>query len=132
MSAVSFYKVSDTSFCAEALLDGRRITVNLSGSADANAAAHLQLMLARTQLQARRQPTEEVVVDFRRLEFMVSSCFKNLLSWINGVRDARGEEQYRIRFLSDSKYLWQRRSLRSLQALSNELVSIEFEIHFAE
>ena len=132
MSAVSFYKVSDTSFCAEALLDGRRITVNLSGSADANAAAHLQLMLARTQLQARRQPTEEVVVDFRRLEFMVSSCFKNLLSWINGVRDAKGEEQYRIRFLSDSKYLWQRRSLRSLQALSHELVSIEFEIHFAE
>jgi hypothetical protein len=132
MSAVSFYKVTDTSFCAEALLDGRRITVNLSGSADANAAAHLQLMLARTQLQARRQPTEEVVVDFRRLEFMVSSCFKNLLSWINGVRDAKGEEQYRIRFLSDSKYLWQRRSLRSLQALSNELVSIEFEIHFAE
>jgi len=132
MSAVSFYKVADTSFCAEALLDGRRITVNLSGSADANAAAHLQLMLARTQLQARRQPTEEVVVDFRRLEFMVSSCFKNLLSWINGVRDAKGEEQYRIRFLSDSKYLWQRRSLRSLQALSNELVSIEFEIHFAE
>jgi hypothetical protein len=132
MSAASFYKVTDTSFCAEALLDGRRITVNLSGSADANAAAHLQLMLARTQLQARRQPTEEVVVDFRRLEFMVSSCFKNLLSWINGVRDAKGEEQYRIRFLSDSKYLWQRRSLRSLQALSNELVSIEFEIHFAE
>jgi hypothetical protein len=132
MTAVSFYKVTDTSFCAEALLDGRRITVNLSGSADANAAAHLQLMLARTQLQARRQPTEEVVVDFRRLEFMVSSCFKNLLSWINGVRDAKGEEQYRIRFLSDSKYLWQRRSLRSLQALSNELVSIEFEIHFAE
>jgi hypothetical protein len=63
---------------------------------------------------------------------MVSSCFKSLLSWINGVREAERADQYRIRFLSDSKYMWQRRSLRSLQALSHELVSIEFEINFAD
>jgi hypothetical protein len=132
MSTVSFYKVNDSAFSAEALLDGNRITVNLTGSADSNAAAHLQLMLNRMQMQTRRQPTEEVVVDFRQLDFMVSSCFKSLLSWINTVSDSAEQDQYRIRFLSDSKYVWQRRSLRSLQALSHELVSIEFEINFAE
>jgi hypothetical protein len=131
VNTISLYKITDTAFRAEAISDGRRITLNLCGIADAMAASHLQLMLARLQRHTRRQSTDEVVVDFRELEFMVSSCFKNLLTWITGVREAE-DNRYRIRFLSDSKYLWQRRSLRSLQGLGREIVSIEFEINFAE
>jgi hypothetical protein len=127
MSPVAIHGITEGGFKAEALSDGNRLTLILSGSADASAAPHLQLMIHHIRLQARRQPTEAVVVDFRRLEFMVSSCFKCLLTWINEVRDADTAAQYRIRFVSDGKYRWQLQSLRSLQAFSRGLVSIESE-----
>jgi hypothetical protein len=128
-----FYKVDDAGFHADAFLDGpERIRVNLEGSADALAASHLQLILTRVHLETRRHGTKEVVVDFRNLEFMVSSCLKGFLTWITKVRDAEEATRYHIRFLSDSKYLWQRRSLPSLQAFAQKLVSIEFEIKFAD
>ena len=132
MPAVSFYNVTDAGFRGEAFWDGEQIGLRLSGTADAMAASHLQLMLARLQLEARRHTTRQVTVDFRELEFMVSSCFKSFVTWINKARELEPQSRYRIRFLSDSRFLWQRRSLRALQAFSQEMVSIEFDIKFVE
>jgi hypothetical protein len=131
-SGTALYSVNDAHFHAEAFLTGPRIVLNLAGSADATAASHLQLIIARVQLESRRHSTQEVTVDFRDLEFMVSSCFKSLLTWINRVKEAEAAGRYRIRFLSDPRHQWQKRSLRSLQAFSQDLVSIEFDIEFAD
>jgi hypothetical protein len=127
-----FYKVDDAGFRAEVFLERQRIRVNLAGSADAMAASHLQLILTRVHLETRRHAVQEVVVDFRPLEFMVSSCFKSFLGWIMKVRDCEASAQYPIRFLSDPKHLWQRRSLPSLQAFAQKLVSIDFDILFVD
>ena len=128
----AFYTVDHAGFKAEAYAERKIIVLTLAGSADAIAASHVQLMLTRLHLEARRHGTQEVTVDFRLLEFMVSSCFKGFLTWITKVRDLDEPSRYRIRFLSDAKHLWQRRSLPSLQAFSRQLVTIEFDIKFTE
>ena len=65
-----------------------------------------------------------VNVDFRRLTFMNSSCFKDFVVWLSNVRGRAAGEQYRLRFLSNPKVRWQRASLSSLSCFAVDLVEI--------
>jgi hypothetical protein len=72
-----------------------------------------------------RLQVREVAIDLHQLEFMNSSCFKNVVSWLNRVQELPTTAQYYVRFLSNPALLWQRRSLHALQCFANELVRIE-------
>jgi hypothetical protein len=75
--------------------------------------------------EAVRLSASKVIVDFRELEFMNSSCFKIFVAWLAQVRDLEATQQYRIHLLSNPNLLWQRRSLAALSCFAVDLVAIE-------
>jgi len=125
VSDLNLPTVSQGDFAIEAERDGQAIVVRFIGNADLRAREPLQNMLVALHAEAVRAGTQKVVVDFHRLEFMNSSCFKSFVSWIGEVHDLSAEQQYRIHFLSNPEMLWQRRSLHALRCFAVDLITIE-------
>ena len=100
------------------------LIAKLSGTADLRVTDSVEAILTRVHQTAIELAISEVQMDLRDLEFMNSSCFKSFVSWISDVSDMP-QGQYRIRFLSNPKMLWQRRSLHALSCFAAELVTIE-------
>jgi hypothetical protein len=113
------------SFAATSAFDGRAITLRLAGNADLGVQDQLETLLPRLHSEALRVAAPEVVIDFTRLEFMNSSCFRNFVTWLSDVKDLPPERQYRIRLVANDTILWQRRSLHALRCFADELVTIE-------
>jgi hypothetical protein len=112
-------------FAVEATLQDRAIVARFTGNADLRARETLEKFLVGLHAEAQRVAAEKVVVDFHRLEFMNSSCFKSFVSWIGEVQDLPADKQYRIHFRSNSEMLWQRRSLHALRCFAVDLITIE-------
>ena len=100
------------------------LVAKLSGTADLRVTDSVEAILTRVHQQALELGIPEVQMDLRELEFMNSSCFKSFVSWISEVSDLTAG-QYRIRFLSNPRILWQRRSLHALSCFAADLVTIE-------
>ena len=101
------------------------IHVCLVGDANMNAVDRLGHSLTDVHAQAVRASATEVIVDVRQLEFMNSACFKKIVTWITQVEEVAADSRYRIRFLSNPKIHWQRRSLHALQMFAIDLVSVD-------
>lgn len=101
------------------------VRVALAGTADAEAKADLEATIKRVHEESLRLHPSKVVVDFRLLEFMNSSCFKVFVSWLAAVRDLEASQQYRIHLVSNPDLHWQRRSLAALSCFAVDLVAIE-------
>jgi anti-anti-sigma regulatory factor len=128
MSDVELFEgVNAGEFHADARKENGRIELSLRGTADLRAQESLDAFLKRADACARAEHTAEVVVDVRSLDFMNSSCFKAFVSWIGRLQALGSEAQYRIRFVSDQRMLWQRRSLHALACFAVDLVSVEGE-----
>ncbi len=110
---------------ARAFAEGNALRVTFAGCADSRVMADLNELLTRVHDDASGRKAPEVVVDFRELEFMNSSCFKAFVSWIARVQELEESAQYRIRFLSDEAKHWQRRSLGALSCFAVDLIRIE-------
>ncbi|MCX4245894.1 hypothetical protein [Paraliomyxa miuraensis] len=104
---------------------GRRATLALIGNADESTREHVQRAVTTMREQAAVLGVQEVAVDMRELEFMNSSCFKCLITWLSDLLEQPEERRYQIRFLSDATKHWQHRSLRALSCFATDLVSIE-------
>jgi hypothetical protein len=113
------------SFRATATQQGTTATLALFGNADAHTLGHVQAAVGAMRDAARARRFSEVSVDMRQLEFMNSSCFKCLITWLSDLLEQPAEQRYRIRFLSDPGKHWQHRSLRALSCFAVDLVSIE-------
>jgi len=101
------------------------VQVRLMGDGNINAVDRLGGALTDVHAQAIRGSCTEVVVDVRQLEFMNSACFKKVVTWITRVEEVAADARYRIRFLSNPKMHWQRRSLHALQMFAIDLVSVD-------
>jgi hypothetical protein len=112
-------------FSVEANLQERAIQARFTGNADLRAREALEKFLVGLHAEAQRVAAEKVVVDFHRLEFMNSSCFKSFVTWIGEVQDLNADKQYRIHFRSNPEMLWQRRSLHALRCFAVDLITIE-------
>lgn len=108
---------------AEATSTGRTLELRLRGSAEIGAKPGLDQFL--TQVSAASTDCDLVVVDIRGLEFMNSSCFKSLLTWIVRVQDLPEARRHKIRFISNPGLHWQKRSLHSLASMGGGLVEVE-------
>jgi hypothetical protein len=115
---------ASTSFSWRIARSGEAVHLFLEGDANMNAVDDVARILDDVHEAARREPTAWVVIDVRNLEFMNSSCFKKFVTWIGRVQELAGEA-YKVRFLSDPKLHWQRRSLHVLQCFAPELVTVE-------
>ncbi|HEY4181544.1 MAG TPA: hypothetical protein VGM90_32075 [Kofleriaceae bacterium] len=111
-------------FKGQALHDGEAIETSLQGTADYAALDALEMMLGRVHAEAKRLGVRNVTVDMRKLEFMNSSCFKTLVSWITDVQELPEAARYKVTFLSNPKLYWQKRSLHSLRSFAVDLVTI--------
>lgn len=109
---------------ARLILEEAALVAKLSGTADLRVTDSVEAILTRVHQKALELHISEVQMDLRDLEFMNSSCFKSFVSWISEVSDLTAG-QYRIRFLSNPRILWQRRSLHALSCFAAELVTIE-------
>jgi len=116
--------VSADDFSATALHEGTAINAWLKGNADYAALDALEMLLDRVHAEAARVGVAEVVIDLRQLEFMNSSCFKSFVSWINAIQEMDQDRHYKIRFLSNPKMHWQKRSLHSLRCFAVELITV--------
>ena len=116
--------VKEDHFTGSAKHEGNVINAMLDGTADYAALGALETLLARTHEEATRLGVGEVVVDLQQLEFMNSSCFKCFVSWITEIQELAEAARYKVRFLSSSQLPWQKRSLRSLQSVAVELITV--------
>jgi hypothetical protein len=125
MTALDLPVISSPTFSAASSLNGNTIRMRFTGNADLGARDALELLLPRVHSEAQRLVASEVVVDFKDLEFMNSSCFRSFVSWVSDLQDLPPDKQYRIRMLSNASMLWQRRSLHALKCFANELVHVD-------
>ena len=116
--------VSGEDFTASANRDGTEIRTWLKGNADYSAIDALEMLVKRIHADAQRAPLTEVVVDLRGLEFMNSSCFKSLVSWITAIQELDAKDRYKVRFLSNPDLHWQKRSLHTLRCFAVELITV--------
>ena len=116
--------VSGDDFAGAAHHDGDTIAVMIKGNADYAALDALEMLLTRVHAEARRLGVKEAVVDLRSLEFMNSSCFKSFVSWINDVQELDEPQRYKVKFRSNPKLHWQKRSLHSLRCFAVELITV--------
>ena len=103
---------------------GDELLVKLEGTADSRFTEDLSRFVVAAQETALASATQRVVIDFRELEFMNSSCFKSFVNWLQTLLELEPERQYRIRFLSDPNKHWQARSLKALSCFAADLVEI--------
>lgn len=126
--SIQLAKLSGGVISAEASLEAGVsgvLRVRFSGTADLEAKADLEVFVKGLHAEAVRLGATRVIVDFRELEFMNSSCFKIFVAWLAQVRDLETDKQYRIHLLSNPNQLWQRRSLAALSCFAVDLVAIE-------
>lgn len=125
MSNLDLSPIKQASFAVEPSLDGAALTARFSGNADMRAIQDIETFLPKLHAEAQRLGSTEVVVNFNELEFMNSSCFKSFVGWISTVQEQPGEKQYRIRFVSNPKMYWQKRSLHALRCFAMDLITID-------
>jgi hypothetical protein len=107
-----------------AVLQSGELQLRLEGTADSRFTEELSRFVGSSQEVALAGGVKLVVIDFRELEFMNSSCFKSFVSWLQNLLDLEPERQYRIRFVSDPNKHWQARSLKALSCFASDLVEV--------
>jgi hypothetical protein len=112
-------------FAATADCQDHVVAARLVGTADLNVKKALDEFLARLHETAQAHTAAEVVMDFRSLKFMNSSCLKGLVTWICAVQELPRQAQYRIVLVSSPEMHWQKRSLHALSCLAADLVTIQ-------
>ena len=104
---------------------GDQVRIRLSGSVDMDAVPALDPFLRRLHAEVLRERFRLVVIDMSGLHFMSSSPLQCLVAYINLVNKLGSDLRYGVRFLSNPRLHWQRRSLEALYRFAPEVVSIE-------
>ncbi|CAN92481.1 hypothetical protein WME95_12995 [Sorangium sp. So ce327] len=122
MDSLRVDRITTDSFGIEPALLGDRLSIKLTGTGDMAAAAPLGAYCKEVQHEVRRLSLAAVEFDIRALYFLNSSCLKAFIAFISGVT-GQGPS-CKIRFVTDARLGWQRRSLAALERMSPGLVSI--------
>ena len=107
--------------------DGDCVTIVCTGSAETETFPELSAALDAAHSDAVKSSARSVVADVRALEFASSSCLKAFVTWLQRVRELEEGQRYKVRFRSNARHSWQRRSLGALAAFASGLVEIETE-----
>jgi anti-anti-sigma regulatory factor len=94
--------------------DASRIEIRFVGNADGLTESDFTTYLDDLHRVALESKVKEIVFDVRALEFMSASCLRSLLGWLGRLE--RTTPRYVVRFISDTRKHWQRRSLELVLA----------------
>ncbi len=100
------------------------MTLRIKGVADYAAVDVLDHLLRDVHQECVRTKVSRIDVDLRQLEFMNSSCFKCLVSWITVLGELPEASQYKVNLVSNPQMHWQKRSLHSLQCFAEDLITV--------
>ena len=117
--------MADSHLVATTAREGDVIVLTCTGSAESEALGELAATLDEIHASAVKTPTEEVIADIRELTFASAPCLKAFVRWLQRVQELDDENRYRVRFRSDPKHSWQRRTLQALRAFASGVVEIE-------
>jgi hypothetical protein len=106
---------------------GDRVVVRLNGNADSKVAKAFERYLERLHDLAVGAKLRVVVLDFRELYFLTSSCIKCLTDFIRRDMATEPASQYRIRLLTTPALRWQEKSFDVLCQLAPLLVTAATE-----
>lgn len=121
---VELLSVTQPKFAARIAHNGDDLILELLGTADVPARHHLSAFLRRMSEEAVHRNVARMLVDIRKLAFMNSSCFKDLICWLDQLR-ANHAFGCRVVFRSNAREHWQKRSLHALACFARELVTVE-------
>ena len=124
MSPLNLPMVSPPGFVIAPEESAIALTLRFKGVADMSSISPLDEYLRAAHLEAIQTRVQTVVVDFRALEFMNSSCFKCFVEWLGNVQDLPAGERYQIVFESNRDMHWQRRSLNALRCFAMDVVTV--------
>ena len=125
MTPLELPRLSHPEFSIEAAQGDRSFSLCFRGNADMASIEPLDEYLHAVHAQAGLHQVTSVIVDFRALEFMNSSCFKCFVEWLGKVQDLDASQRYRVVFDSNAEMHWQRRSLNALRSFAMDVVTIE-------
>ena len=117
--------IQEQDFRATGDFDDARLNLRLWGNADQRSNTLLDGFLQDADRQTVAAAIKEVVVDFRELVFMNSSCLKALVTWLRRVQEHPPAQRYAIRFLHEPEAHWQIRSFSALAAFGRGVLTIE-------
>lgn len=100
------------------------VYISLVGDADPIARTAIAAVLVHAHLATNNELASETVIDIRELASMSAQCFEHLTTWLAMVRDLPRPRPYKITFLANETFDWQRHCLGSLQQLAPELIEI--------
>jgi hypothetical protein len=106
-------------------VSGSTVFVRLTGNADSDVAPTLANFLERLHIEVTRARLMEVVLDFRELYFLTSSCIKYLVVAIKRLAALDAQSQYKLRLVTTPALRWQERSFEVLCQVAPMLVRIE-------
>lgn len=121
----SIHEIKAEGFSAHCDYRGSAVVVWLKGNADMAVHEPLKTFLDAIERVAKSTHTTEAVFELEELYFMNSSCLSLLLRFVNGMMEAERSAPYRVRFRSNPKLRWQKKSLAALRAYAQELVVVE-------
>jgi hypothetical protein len=125
MATLNLPHLSPPGFAIVAEQGEQTFTLHFRGNADMSSIEPLDDYLRAVHAEAAAHAVSSVIVDFRALEFMNSSCFKCFVEWLGKVQDLPADKRYKVVFDSNREMHWQRRSLNALRSFAMDVVSIE-------
>ncbi len=124
MSPLTLPMVSPPGFVIVPETGESKLILRFRGVGDMSSIQPLDDYLRAVHLEAKETKVEQVVVDFKALEFMNSSCFKCFVEWLGMVQDLPPAERYKVTFESNREMHWQRRSLNALRCFAMDVVTV--------
>jgi hypothetical protein len=117
--------VTTEAFSALPTISGMAVVVKLQGSCDLESTPLLDRFLNDLHSDLCRVSAPAVVIDFQELYFMNSASVKYFVTWLSKVRELEPPKRYAVRFLTNEKLTWQRRSLEAIRRFASDVVSID-------
>lgn len=103
------------------------LVLTLRGSAEHDARDQLPALLVKLDDTVLDEHSTLVEVDFRQVDFMNSSCFKEFVAWLSRLKARQSADQYRVVLRSSSRARWQRASLNALSCFAASIVEVKAE-----
>ena len=125
MTPSALEPIQEPDFRATGQFDDARLNVWLWGNADQRGNTLLDAFLQAADRQAVAAGIKEIVVDFRELEFMNSSCLKALVTWLRRAQEHRARAALRDPLRARAAGALADRSFSALAAFGRGVLTIE-------